>query len=313
MEHRKLGTSGIDVSVISLGTAAMGGDLAAWGRVDDNESVAAIHRALELGVNLIDTSPAYGEGHSEEIVGKAVRDRRESVRLATTCSSGPVQTPRNSISQENARDRIIHDCDVSLRRLQTDYIDLYQCSWPEPGRATAETMMALTTLLEQGKIRAVRLAHSSCDEIAAALEYGPIHALQVPLSLCRRRAIADLLPFCVEHDIAVLACGTLAKGLLTGKFEPGTPISGVRAMDPEFMGTRYGRNLERVRKLSGIAARHDKTLAQLAIQWALVQPGISSVVVGAKRPSQVAEDVGGAGRRLEPDDLAAIETLFAGT
>ncbi|MFH0982106.1 MAG: aldo/keto reductase [Planctomycetota bacterium] len=313
MEHRKLGTSLLDVSVVCLGTSAMGGDVNTWGRVDDNESIATIERALELGVNLIDTAPTYGDGHAEEIVGKALRDRRASVLVVTTCALVPSDKPQTFGGWRQTREGIIRACEASLRRLQTDYIDLYQCHWPDPTTPISETMSALKHLMEQGKIRALGLSNCGCETVAAAREFGPVHALQSPLSLLQRRAQEALLPFCIEHHIGVLAYGTLAKGLLTGKFAENSRIAGIRATDPEFIGIRYRRNLGRVAKLAQIALRHDRTVAQLASQWVIQHPGVTAAVVGAKRPSQILENVGGAGWCLEGADLAAIETLVAGS
>ena len=313
MELRTLGASRLEVSIVSLGTWGMGGDVSAWGPVDDNESIGTIQRALELGVNLIDTAPTYGAGHSEEIVGKAIRGRRESVLVATKCGPVPFGRQPSAPAGSLTRDNVVRECEASLRRLQTDYIDVYYCHCPDPETPISETMSALRLLLEQGTIRAIGLSNYSCEEVASAREFGPVHCLQPAFSMLQRRASDDLLPFCVEHDVATLAHSTLARGLLTGKFSKGSRIAGIRVADPEFIGARYRRNLVRIAKLAEIAAKYGKTVAQLAVQWVIRHHGVASAVVGAKRPSQIVENVGAAGWRLDPEDLTAIDAVLTGS
>lgn len=306
METRPLGNSSLQVSAIGLGAWAMGGTVETWGDVDDRESIAAVQEAIDLGINLIDTAPIYGLGHSEEIVGNAISGCRDRCILATKCG---LLFPRNA-SEPPARSlapqSIFREFEGSLRRLRTDYIDLYQCHWPDPHTPIRETMAALVSLLDRGSIRAIGLSNFSCEEITVAREYGPVHCLQPPFSMLHLRAAADLLPYCQEHGIAALAYSPLAKGLLTGKFHSETRLEGIRAKDPEFLGARYRRNLALVDALRPIADRLGKTLTQLVLQWTLSQPGVTSALVGAKRPTQVAENVGGAGWSLSEGDKREI-------
>jgi len=308
-----LGESGFEVSKIALGTWAMGGTVETWGYVDDRESIAAIHQAIDLGVNLIDTAPIYGVGHSEEIVGKAIQGRRHEVLVATKCGllfpRSKDQLPPRCLSRES----IIRECEQSLRRLRLDVIDLYQCHWPDPQTPIRETMDALTMLLHQQKIRAIGLSNFSCEEFAAAREFGPVHCLQLPFSLLQRRAADDLLPFCVEHKMAAIAYSPLCKGLLTGKFRPGDRPGGIRARDPDFLGERFRRNLRIVDALKEIAAESDKTVTQLVINWTATSPGVTATLVGAKRPSQVVENVGGVGWMIADEDQTRIDRLLEGT
>lgn len=310
MQRRPLGESGLNVSTIALGTWAMGGEVEIWGDVDDRESIAAIHQALDSGINLIDTAPIYGLGHSEEIVGKAIQGRRQEVILAGKCgllSPGPKdRLPPRCLTY----DSIMRECEQSLRRLRTDVIDLYQCHWPDPESPIRETMTALTTLLDQGKIRAIGLSNFSCEQISAAREFGPIHCLQPPFSMLHLRATEDLIPYCLEHRIGVLPYGTLAKGLLTGKFTAESRFKDIRAGDSEFVGDRYRRNLRVVEELKSIATSYDKTVAQLAINWTTGFPGVTSPVVGAKRPCQVVENAGGVGWSISEQDRERINTLL---
>jgi len=165
-------------------------------------------------------------------------------------------------------------------------------------------------LLEQGKIRAIGLSNYSCEEIAAAREFAPIHCLQPPFSMIHRRTAEDLLPFCLEHDVGVICYSPLAKGLLTGKFDETSKIQGIRARDPDYLGSRYRQHLAMIAQLRPIAEAHGKTLAQLAINWTIMQRGITAALVGAKRPSQVIENVGAVGWRPSPDEQARIEHIL---
>ena len=312
MERRSLGTSGFEVSAIGLGTWSMGGNVEEWGHVDDRESIAAIHQALDSGINLIDTAPIYGLGHSEQIVGKAIKGRRSEVVLATKCGLLAPKSPKEPPVRCLTPNSILHECEDSLRRLQTDVIDLYQCHWPDPNTNIRETMNALTKLLDQGKIRAIGLSNFGCEQVAAAKEFGPVHSLQPPFSMIKRRAADDLLPYCIEHGIGVIAYGPLERGLLTGKLEANTKFEGLRARDPDFVGKRYRRNLEIVRSLTEIAVGYGKTMSQLAINWVAAHPGVTVTLVGAKRPSQVVENIGGIGWSITEEDRARIDGHLRG-
>ena len=313
MKRRKLGESELEISEIAFGTWAMGGTVDTSGYVDDRESIAAIHQSIDLGANLIDTAPIYGFGHGEEIVGKAIHGRRHEILVATKCGllfpRSKDQLPPRCLSRES----IFRECEQSLRRLRVDVIDLYQCHWPDPQTPIRETMDALTTLLDQQKVRAIGVSNFSCEEIAAAREFGPVHCLQLPFSMLQRRAAENLLPFCAEHNMAAIACSPLSKGLLTGRFQPGDRPAGIRARDPDFLGERFQRNLHIVDELKEIAARYGKTVTQLVINWTAASPGVTSTIVGAKRPSQVLEDVGGVGWTIADEDRARIDRLLEGT
>ncbi len=310
MERHPLGDSGLEASAIGLGTWAMGGEVEVWGEVDDREAIECINQALDCGVNLIDTAPIYGNGHSEQMVGKAIQGRRNQIILATKCGLFPPDKAGELPARSLAPDSIIRECDESLRRLRTDYIDLYQCHWPDPATPIRETMGALVTLLGQGKIRAIGLSNYSCEQIMAAREFGPIHTLQPPFSILQPRASDDLLPFCVEHQIGVIAYSPLAKGLLTGKFDKESRFEDIRATDPEFRGERFRRNLRIVEEISEIARGYGKTPAQFAINWAASYPGVTAPIVGAKRPSQILENVGGVGWSISQEDRARLDTIL---
>ncbi len=310
MQRRPLGDSGLEVSPLALGTWAMGGFVPTWGTVDDRESIAAIHQALDAGINLIDTAPIYGLGHAEETVGKAIQGRRHEVLVATKCGLLLPKSEEDLPPRCLGRDSVLRECDSSLRRLRTDTIDLYQCHWPDPETPIEETMGALTTLWERGKIRAIGLSNFSCEQITAARDYGPIHSVQPCFSMFHLRAAEDLLPYCIEHRIGVLAYGPLAKGLLTGKFDSDSRFDDIRASDPDFTGDRFLRNLGIVEEIRRIAKAYDKTAAQLALNWTSHYPGVTAPIFGAKRPSQVLENVGAVGWTISEDDCARIKALL---
>lgn len=311
MKRHPIQNSDLAVSSIGLGTWAMAGRLYSWGKADDRESIEAIHTALDAGMNLIDTAPIYGLGHAEEIVGKAIFGRRSEVLLATKCgvlsTNGEDQT-RRCLSY----DSILRECEASLRRLRTDIIDLYQCHWPDPDTPIRETMRALGQLLDLGSIRAIGLSNFSCEQIRAAMEFGPVHAVQLPFSILNTRAGLDLMPFCEEHRIAVLAYSPLGKGILAGRYTAEATFEGVRAKDPDFIGNRYQRNLRVAGSVREIAASIQKTPAQLALNWAANYPGVTCAIMGARRPSQVTESAAAAGWDIPVDVRASLDQLAGG-
>jgi aryl-alcohol dehydrogenase-like predicted oxidoreductase len=298
IERRPLGNTGLDVSVLALGTWAFSGDPSQWGHVDDNESIATVHRAIDAGINLIDTAPSYGAGHSEDIVGKALLGRDLDVLVATRCGLIPPERPglrpRRCLSAES----IERECRQSLRRLRREVIDLYICHAPAPETPLDETMGTLISLREKGSIRAIGVSNFDVEQLAAAREYARIDAVEAELSLINRRATDNLIPYCREYGIAVLACAPLYRGLLTAKFSPEPVFTDFRATDPGFLGDRFRRNRRLARRLADLAEGRGHTAAQSAIRWVLQLPGVLAVVSGAKRPSQVDENLGALGWEL---------------
>jgi aryl-alcohol dehydrogenase-like predicted oxidoreductase len=312
VDHRPLGNSSLTVSPIALGTWSMSGAAESWGHVDDNESIAAIQQALDSGINFFDTAPIYGLGHSETLLGRALRGRREEAIVATKCGvlfpDRRDEPPARSLAYRS----VIAECDASLRRLRMEVIDLYQCHWPDPETPIGDTMEALTSLLRQGKIRAIGLSNFSVEQIAEARQHGPVHCVQPPFSIIQPRATEELIPYCERHGIGVIGYSPLAKGLLTGKFAADSVIEGVRARDPEFLGHRFQRNLRIVEGLRPLAARLGRSLAQLALNWVAYHPGVSAAICGAKRPSQVIDNAGATGWQLTPADREEIQRVMRG-
>jgi len=311
MEQRPVGKSGLSVSIVALATGAIG-ESSAKQPVDDREAIAAIHQAIDAGCNLIDTAPSYGWGHAEELVGKAIVGRRGDVLIATKCGLIAPRngdgTPRRTLTQAS----ILQECEQSLRRLRIEVIDLYQCQSPDPLTPIRETMEALQTLRTQGKIRAAGLCNFGCEEIAAAREFGVVDAVQTGFSMLHRHAADDLIPFCLEHGLAVLAYSPLAKGLLTGTLTSDSRFSGMRARDPDFVGERYHRNLSVVQRLREVAQACGKTLTQLAINWVAYHSGVTAPIVGVQRPSQVIDVLGGIGWTISAEDRVRIDRILRG-
>jgi aryl-alcohol dehydrogenase-like predicted oxidoreductase len=312
MEYREFGRTGMRVSALALGTWAMGNDPEWWGAVDDNESIAAIHTALDAGVNLIDSAPAYGRGQAETLLGKALLGQRKRALIVTKCGLvWDPSRPESPISRNLTAKSIFAECEASLRRLRTDVIDVYFCHWPDPETPLAETIETLERLREQGKVRAIGLSNYGCEALAEARRVGRMDALQPAFNMFDRAAADDLLPYCQEHHIAVMAYGPLCKGLLTGRFRADTKLVDLRARDPQFIGPRYRRNLATVDRLRAIAEARQVSLAQLVLNWTIHQPGVTVALVGAKRPSQVADSVEAVGWRLTDDELQQIEKVLA--
>jgi len=310
MEYRPLGTSGVMVSAVSIGTWAIGG--LDWGPVDDDESIAAIRAAIDVGMTFIDTADIYGMGHAEEIVGRAVEGRRHEVVIATKVANRWNEQGERWV--DCSYDTILQAVQESLERLRTDYIDAYIIHRPDPATPIPETMRALEKLLQDGVVRAVGVSRYNRDQIEEAQGCINLHVAQYPLNILRRQEITPILPFCREHEIGMMAYAPLSKGLLTGKFDAGTtfPENDQRSSSANFQGEAFRKRLDAVERLRPIAQKYDKTLAQLAINWNLCQPGVTTALAGAKRPAQVRENAGGAGWRIGQEDLGAIEEIVAG-
>jgi len=314
MEYRSLGSTGLESSVIGLGTWVMGGWL--WGGAEDRDSLAAIRRALELGINVIDTAPIYGHGRSEELVGQAVQDSglREKVILATKVGLN-WNPEKTDVWRDSSQPRILQEIEDSLRRLRTDYIDMYQVHWPDPTIPCEETMECLMALRRQGKVRCIGLSNCDVPQIERCEKTGLVHVVQPPYNLFERGSEGRLLPFCRDRGIGTLIYGPLSRGLLTGKYrgDETFALGDVRANDPKFTHPRFQKYLTCVGALKQVADRCGKTVGQLAIRWCLDQPGVSVALCGARRPEQIEESVGAAGWSLSGTDMAEIERIVTET
>lgn len=302
MELRQLGNSDVKISPILMGTWQAG--KAMWVGIEDEDTIKAIRSAFEAGITTIDTAEVYGNGHSEQIIAKALSDVRSQVVYATKVFANHLKY-----------DQVIEACDRSLKNLQTDYIDLYQIHWPSGAFKSEivpieETMGALNHLKQQGKIRAIGVSNFSRAQIEEAAQYGRIDSLQPPYSLFWRQIEKDTMPYCVEGNISILAYSSLAQGLLTGKFGPDHkfPQGDNRQDNKLFQGENYQRAQLALERLRPIAERHQCTLAQLAIAWLIAQPQ-TNAIVGARNANQATDNAKAGDVKLSPDEIAEIDAI----
>ena len=296
------------VSRIGLGTWAIGGWM--WGGTDTWDAVRTIQTAIDQGINLIDTAPVYGFGRSEELVGQALMPRGRRARAIIATKVG-IQWINRKPYRNSSPERIRQEAEDSLRRLGTDYIDLYQVHWPDPSVPIEETAWALAKLLREGKIRAIGVSNFSVAQIVQFQEVAPIHTIQPPLNIFERAAARDVIPYARQHGITVLASGALCRGLLTGKITSATKYEGddLRKVDPKFQPPRLAQYLRAVKQLETLARdRYGKSVLALAARWVLDQ-GNTVALWGARRAEQLApvEDV--MGWRLDGDTLEEIDRI----
>ena len=312
MKIRKLGNTDLYLSEVGFGAWAIGGGnwQFGWGPQDDEESIAAIRRALELGVNWIDTAAIYGLGHSEEMVAKAVDGIREDVIIVTKCSL--VWDEKGNITSSLKADSVRQECENSLRRLNTDRIDLYQIHWPDDSHHIEEGWEVIGRLIDEGKIRYGGVSNFHVEHLSRVQKLHPVASLQPPYSILRRSIEEEELPYCKENDIGVIAYSPMHCGMLTGSFDIGRVAENDwRRKAQEFQEPNLSLNLEFVRELQPIADKYVKTIAQLSVAWVLRQDVVTSAIVGARRPSQIEETVGGSGWSIDTEDLEKIDELLA--
>jgi aryl-alcohol dehydrogenase-like predicted oxidoreductase len=307
METTRLRDVTIPASRVGLGTWPMGG--VQWGGTDDDESVRTIHAALDQGINVIDTAPAYGFGHSEEVVGRAIAEKgnRDRVVLATKLG---LERHGDALYRNSSREQIFREIDESLARLQTDYIDLYQVHWPDPRTPYEETAQALLDLQRAGKIRAIGVSNYSIEAMEQFGRIASISTAQPPLNLFERESQTDILPWCAAHGIGTLTYGALCRGLLTGMIDNATKFPGddLRKVDPKFRPPRFTQYLDAVHRLERYAReRYDRSLLALAVRWVLDQPGVSIALWGARHPHEL-DPIGDVmGWNLDAEALAIID------
>jgi aryl-alcohol dehydrogenase-like predicted oxidoreductase len=322
MQYRRLGASTINASVITYGAWAIGGTM--WGGTDEKAAIEAIHASIDAGVTSIDTAPIYGYGKSEELVAKAIGDKRDKVQIFTKfglrwdSSEGEHFFDLNEDDKivkiyRNARkSSIIKECEDSLKRLGTDYIDLYQCHWRDHSTELEETMEACAQLLKEGKIRAVGVSNFTADDIRKCHKMVPIASNQPPYSMVLRDIEKDVLPFCREHDIASIVYSPLQRGLLTGKFKADHKFApgDHRASQPQFQPAFIEKVNKFLKDLKPIADRHNASIGNVVLNWTIQQPGVTVALVGARDAAQAAENAKAADVRLNKDEIAAINRLL---
>jgi len=319
MKKVRLGKSDIYVTPVTFGAWAIGGWM--WGGADRTQAIKAIHASIDVGVSSIDTAPIYGFGQSEEIVGEAIKGRRSEVEILTkfgmtwegdkgefyfdtTHNDGrPVKVYKYA-----AKEHVISECEESLRRLGTDYIDLYQIHWPDSTTPVEETMEALERLLEQGKIRAAGVCNYNIDLLKKAAGNLTIASNQVPYSMVRRDIEREIVPWCLENNVGILAYSPLQRGLLTGKITPDYSFSegDSRPATPYFTPGNIRLVNQFLTEIKPIADRYNVTLGQLVTAWTIAQPGITVALVGARNREQVEENAAAMELVLSPDEISEI-------
>ena len=298
---------------VALGTWAIGGWM--WGGSDDADSIRTIQTALDRGINIIDTAPVYGFGHSEEIVGRALAEsgQRQNVIIATKVG---LDWKNGKPFRNASKARIAKEIEDSLRRLRTDVIDIYQVHWPDPNTPIPETAEALGALLKAGKIRAIGVSNFNVAQMEAFRAVAPLHAAQPPYNLFEREAEADVLPYCADRKIATLAYGALCRGLLSGKMTPDSKFTGddLRRNDPKFQAPRFDQYLAAVARLDEFARKnYGKRVLHLAVRWVLDKQPLSIALWGARHPGQLDPVADVMGWKLDASALAEIDRILAET
>ena len=315
MKLRKLGPSDLHLTAVGLGTWAMGGGdwKFGWGPQDDAQSIRTIHEALDLGVNWLDTAPVYGLGHCEDIVGRALKELKgRRPILSTKCER--CWDEERQIIPRLKRASIRREIEDSLRRLGVDAIDMYQIHWPQPDEDIEEGWSAIAELVKEGKVRWAGVSNFNVAQLKRIQPIHPVAFLQPPYSLLNRGIESELIPYCEAHDIGLIPYSPMQKGLLSGKvtqaWVDALPTNDHRRADPQFNEPLLSRNIALNAGLRVIATRLGTTPAELAIAWVLRQPRVTSAIVGARKPGQLSETIGGGRLALSPEIIAEIEGLL---
>lgn len=314
-ELRTLGTSGLQLTPIGFGAWAIGGGNweFAWGHQDDRESIAAIHRALDLGINWIDTAAIYGLGHSEEVVGKALKSASRKPLVFTKCSMR--WHPDRTIYRSLTADSLAAEVENSLRRLGVETIDLYQIHWPDPPDQIEEGWEALARFKEQGKVRFIGVSNFSVEQMKRAQKIAPITSLQPPYSMLRRAIEAEIAPFAQANQIGIINYSPMVSGLLTGKMTAervaALPVDDWRRRAVEFKEPRLSRNLRLVELLREIGAVHNVSPGVVAVAWTLHNPAITAAIVGGRGAQQVEGVAPALEFRLTDEEFARINAFLS--
>ncbi len=326
MKKRKLGSSDLEITEIAFGAWAIGGWM--WGGADANDAVRAIETAIDNGMTTIDTASIYGFGLSEELVGKAVRGKRDKTQILTKFGmswSGNKGTYHFSSRDNNgkqidiykyaAKEKVLKDCEDSLRRLGTDVIDLFQIHWPDASIPVSETMEALEMLVSQGKIRAGGVCNYPVDQLIEARKTFPVASDQVPFSMVKRDIEKDVIPYCLQNDMGILAYSPMQRGLLTGKIRPGHKFNegDSRPDTPYYKEPNLSNILVLLDRIRPIADGHKVTLSQIVLNWTIQQPGITCALAGARNPQQTLENIGATDFNLTQDEISVIDKFIAET
>ena len=305
MRYTHLEALDTKLSCLGLGGEQLSGH--GWGKVSERQMVEAVHKAIDSGVTFFDTAPVYGLGHSEEVLGKALGTARKNVIIATKVGLVWKKNKYFEKFTDSSPANVEKEVDMSLKRLGSNYIDIYQIHWPDPNTPIEDTLFTMKKLRQSGKIRCIGCCNFSLELLKKAVEYGEIRTIQIPYNLIDRKFESDLLPFCRENNIAVLAYSPIARGFLSGKYDMNTTF-GIddhrsRSGDEYFQGEAFAKNLSVLEKLKFVAKKLNRTPAQIALRWVLENPCITSAIFGAKNTVQVEENVVASDFTLSQEDI----------
>jgi aryl-alcohol dehydrogenase-like predicted oxidoreductase len=315
MQKKRLGNSDLELTPVGVGAWAMGGGgwAFAWGAQDDNESIAAIHEALDRGVNWIDTAAVYGLGHSEEVVARALEGRSNRPYVFTKCERR--WDVNRQIYKSLKADSIREECEASLRRLKVDVIDLYQIHWPEPDEDIEEGWTAMAKLKEEGKVRWIGLSNFNAKQLERVRPIAPITSLQPPYSAVSPEIEEELLPYCQKHNIGVIVYSPMKSGLLTGKMTKervaALPDDDFRKRALAFQEPNLSRNLELAQLMKRIGERHGRSAGEIAIAWTLRHPAVTAAIVGMRSAEQARGVLGALDFRLSAQEIDEIDAFRA--
>ncbi len=311
MEKRKLGNSDLEVTIIGYGAWGIGGK-PFWSTAGDNESIKSIRKAFDSGINFFDTAPVYGFGHSERLIAKALKGKRDQIILATKLGLRWKKETLGSLRRDSSVESIRFEIEESLKNLETDCIDLYQVHWPDLETPFAETMEELMKLKESGKIRHIGLSNFSKKEMEECLKHGEVVSLQSKYNMLERDLAKEEIPFCVEQKLGIIPYSPLASGILTGKYDKTTKFKDWRSkgMLGHFSGEIFEGYIDIVEELKKIASKYGKKVHHLAINWLLAQEGISTAIIGVKTAAQVEENLQCIGWEISDEDMDRIAKLI---
>ena len=317
MEQRQFGRTDLRVSAIGFGCWEIGG---AYGQIDETLFARAVHRACDSGINCFDTAEAYGMGVSEQALGRALGSRRKDVCVVTKVGVGYPEAPNR---RDSSRQRLMASIDTSLRNLGADHVDVYMVHWPDINTPFEETMRAMDDIVQQGKARYVGVSNFRLSQLEACMKLRRIDVVQYGWNMFDRRMRTEIFPWCQAQNIGVMAYGSLAYGLLSGSFHAGMTfeesdwrahrgtLGSLNLFRTMFGPDHFPRNLAAVTEIEAMAARHGKTLPQLALRWTTANPAISTGLVGFRRPEEVDENLGAMGWSLSPAEMAEIDAILA--
>lgn len=311
MFRRRVSNLKMEISPIGLGTWAFGSDKW-WGPQEDEKSLQVINKFVNKGFNLIDTAPAYGRGHSEEIIGEYLKQKENRKKVVVATKLG-LSWEKGRVYHDLSEKRMKEEIELSLGRLNTDYMDIYQVHWPDPDTPIKETASVMREFFEEGVIKAIGVSNYSIEQMRKFMKYSPLHVLQPPFNMFNRDIEEGIIPFCIENNISIFSYSSLNSGILTGKFfftDRGIPTDLVRRGHQDLKEPLLSVNKKVLSKLKKIATNYNKTLTQLVLNWTYNQEGITSALAGARNIPQIKENMGAVGWNIKRKNMEKIDSLL---